>query len=103
MVACQDDMNLHGSLEQLVETVHPLDQLQSDACDEELLELLNDKSSGIELNDQGGKEAARCDDDVEDVPAVGAVACPAETIEPDQYVDAVHNTDEDEESIFVWK
>ena len=67
------DWSLHSRLEQLVETVHPLDQLQRNACEEQLLQLLNDESAGVESYDESGEEAACRNDDIEDVPSVGTV------------------------------
>ena len=66
--------SIHGGLEQLIETVHTLDQLQSNACDEQLLQLLDGEAACSELHDQRGKQTTPGNDDVKDVPAVRAVA-----------------------------
>lgn len=46
-------LDLHCCLEQLVQIVHPLDEFESNACNEELLELLHYEPTGMESHYKG--------------------------------------------------
>lgn len=72
-------IGLHSSFEQLIQIVCPLHQLECNAHEEQLLELLRRKSTGPESNDESSHEAADGDDDVKQIPAIGSEAGPAKT------------------------
>ena len=94
--------HLHSRLEELVETVHALHELQSDARDEQFLQLLNDEAPRVEPDNQSGEETARSDHDVKHVPPVRAITRPAKAEETDDNVHTVHDGDEDEEVVYQW-
>ena len=96
IVVCQDDMDLHGSLEQLVEIVHTLHKLERDAGKEQLLQLLHNEAAGMGPSDDRGQETATGDDDIEDVPAVCAVAAPTQTEQPHDDVKDIDERDDQE-------
>lgn len=91
--------DVHGGLEQLVQVVHPLHQLERDANQEELLQLVDEVAAGADSHRDGREQTARGDDDVEHVPAIGAETPPAESVETHEDVYHVHDGDEQEKIV----
>ena len=95
--------DVHGGLKQLVQVVHPLHEFERDADQEEFLQLVDDVTVGANPYRDGREQAARGDNDVEHVPAVGAETPPAEPVEAHDDVHHVHDGDEEEKVICkVW-
>lgn len=82
--------DVHGSLEQLVQAVHPLHQLERDADQKELLQLIDDVTAGANSHRDGREETTASDDDVEYVPPVGTETSPAESAKSHMDVHHVH-------------
>ena len=93
-------MNIHSSLEELVETVDTLHQLERYARDEELLQLLHHEATRVEAHDQGREETTTGDYDVEYVPAVCAVTGPSESEKSHDDIQHVDGGHEDEEVVY---
>jgi hypothetical protein len=93
------ERGIHGSLEQLVQAVHSLYQLERDADQKELLQLVDDITADADPNRNRRDQATRGNDDIEDVPAVDAEASPAQTVETHEDVDDVCASYEQKETI----
>ena len=91
--------HVHGGLEQLVQVVHSLHELERDADQEQLLQLVDKVTAGADSYRDGREQAARRDDDVEHIPAIGAETPPAESVETHEDVHHVHDGDEQEKVI----
>lgn len=91
--------DVQGSLEQLVQVVHPLYQLERNADQKELSQLINDVAAGPNSHRDVREETTASNDDVEDVPPVGSETSPAESVEAHIYVHHVHDGDKKEKII----
>lgn len=91
--------DVHGSLEQFVQAVHPLHQLKRDADQKELLQLIDDVATSANSHRDVREETTASDDDVENVPPVGTETSPAKSVEAHMDVHHVHDGDKEEKII----
>ena len=95
------ETDIHGGLEQLVQVVHSLHELERNADQKELLQLVDDITADADPNRDRRDQATRSDDNIEDVPSVGTEAPPAQTVETHEDVNDVYNGDKKEEIICI--
>ena len=76
------EKDIHSGFEQHIETVGSLNEFEGDANKEELLELIDHKSTLPELDDEKGDKASMGDDEIEEIPSVRFIASPAQPTEP---------------------
>jgi hypothetical protein len=91
--------DIQGSLKQLVQVVHPLHQLERDADQKELSQLINDVAACANSHRDVCEETTASDDDVENVPSVGTETSPAESVEAHKDVHHVYDGDKEEKII----
>ena len=63
--------------------------------------MLNRETTGIEPDDDNRDEATTSHHDVEEVPSVGTVAAPPQTIQTNENIDQVNDSDAQEEVGYV--
>lgn len=98
---CASQGDIQGSLEQLVQVVHPLNQLERNADQKELAELIDAIAAGAEEHRDVREETTASDDNVENVPPICPETSPAEPIEAHMDVYHVHDGDEDKKIIYT--
>lgn len=87
----------HRCLKELIQAVRSLYQLESDRGHEKLLQLLNRETTGVEPDDDNRDKATTSYDDVEEIPSVCAVAAPSQTIQTNEDIDEINDSDAQEE------
>lgn len=96
---CEGPESLHSCLEEFIQIVRPLNQFEGDANEKQLLQLLSDESAGSEPDNESGDEAAARDNNIKEIPAVGAKAVPTHAKEPNQNINYVDERDQKEKVI----
>lgn len=84
----------------MVQVVELLDELESDADEEEFLQLLNNKALWSQNNCCSCAESAKDDEDIEQIPTAFPVSS-SESKEADNDIDAVDEAEKQKENVYT--